>query len=44
MKRDAIEEKVAALDALHHTPFSALEPVRKALKDRNNLVAAKAGA
>ncbi len=42
MKRDAIEEKVAALDALRDTPSSALEPVRKALKDRNNLVAAKA--
>lgn len=42
MKRDAIEEKVAALDALHHTPLCALEPVRKALKDRSNVVAAKA--
>jgi HEAT repeat protein len=42
VKRDGIEEKIAALEALRDTPSAALEPVRKALKDRSNMVAAKA--
>lgn len=42
MKQDAIGEKIAALDALRFSPSSALEPVLKALKDRSNVVCAKA--
>ncbi|HVO98007.1 MAG TPA: HEAT repeat domain-containing protein [Bryobacteraceae bacterium] len=41
MKNDIIEEKIAALDALRMSPSSALEPLKKALKDRNNVVCAK---
>lgn len=42
MKKDAIEEKIAAIDALRSAPDLALEPLRKALKDRNNYVCSKA--
>ncbi len=42
MKKDAIGEAIAALDALRLSPSSALEPVRKALMDRSNVVCAKA--
>jgi len=37
------EEQIAALDALRHqSPEAAIEPLRKALTNRNNFVAAKA--
>lgn len=42
--KDAVEERVAALEALRAAPESAWEPLRKALRDRNNYVCAKAAA
>jgi HEAT repeat protein len=48
MGKDGVEEKVAAIealranDALRDTPATALDPLRKALKDRNNFVCSKA--
>lgn len=44
MKNDAVEEKIAAIDALRSAPANAVEPLRKALRERNNLVCSKAGA
>lgn len=44
MKKDAVEEKIAAIEALRQAPATALEPLRKALRDRNNLVGSKAAA
>lgn len=37
-----MEEKVAAIEALRSSPLNALEQLRKALGDRNNLVCSKA--
>ena len=44
MKKDAFEEKVAAIEALRSAPANAVEPLRKALRDRNNFVCSKAAA
>lgn len=44
MQKDAVEEKIAAIEALRQAPAMALEPLRKALRDRNNLIASKAAA
>ncbi len=44
MKKDAVEERIAAIEALRSTSANALEPLRKALGDRNNLVCSKAAA
>ena len=39
----AFEEQIAALDALRHSPAPArIDPLRKALANRNNFIAAKA--
>ncbi len=43
MKKDAVEEKIAAVEALRSSA-DAVEPLRKALRDRNNLVCSKAAA
>ena len=42
MTRQAFEEKLAAIESLRSSPQSALEPIRKALRDRNNLICSKA--
>lgn len=42
MNKEAFEEKLAAVEALRQAPAGALEPLRKALRDRNNLVVSKA--
>lgn len=44
MKTAAFEEKVAAIEALRADPHNALEPIRKALRDRNSFVCSKAAA
>jgi HEAT repeat protein len=44
VNKDSVEEKVAAMEALRSSPASALEPLRKALKDRSNFVCSKAAA
>ncbi len=44
MKKDAVEERVAAIEALRSSPQNALDPLRKAIGDRNNLVCSKAAA
>jgi HEAT repeat protein len=42
VKKDVVEEKLAAIESLRADPGNALEPLRKALADRSNLVSAKA--
>ena len=42
MGKEGVEEKVAAIEALRDAPATALDPLRKALKDRNNFVCSKA--
>ena len=42
MPKDAFEEKIAAIEGLRSAPAEALEPLRKALKDRSNYLCAKA--
>ena len=44
MNKDAVEEKIAAIEALRSAPANAEDPLRKALRDRNNLVCSKAAA
>jgi HEAT repeat protein len=44
VSKDAVEAKVAAIEALRSTPGSAAEPLRKALGDRSNYVCSKAAA
>lgn len=44
MSKAAVEEKVAAIEALRSGPASAVESLRKALRDRNNYVCSKAAA
>lgn len=44
MKKDAVEERVAAIEALRSSPQNALDSLRKAIGDRNNLVCSKAAA
>jgi HEAT repeat protein len=43
VSKDAVEEKVAAIEALRSST-NAVEPLRKALRDRNNFVCSKAAA
>jgi HEAT repeat protein len=40
--KEAVEEKVAAIEALRSAPADAIEPLRKALRERNNFVCSKA--
>lgn len=42
MSKQAFEAKIAAVENLRSDPANALEPVRKALRDRNNYVVSKA--
>jgi len=42
--KEAFEEKIAAIEALRSAPGNAPEPLRKALRDRNNFICAKAAA
>lgn len=44
MKKDSVEEMVAAIEVLRSASANAAEPLRKALKDRNNYVCSKAAA
>jgi len=44
VKKGVVEEKVAAIEALRLDRKKALEPLRKALEDRNNFVCSKAAA
>jgi HEAT repeat protein len=44
VSKEGVEEKVAAIEALRSTPADAVEPLRKALRDRNNFVCSKAAA
>ena len=44
MKKEGFEEKIAAIESLRSDPQNALDPVRKALRDRNNYICAKAAA
>jgi HEAT repeat protein len=44
VKREAFEEKIAAIEALRSDRANAVEPLRKALKDRSNFVCSKAAA
>jgi HEAT repeat protein len=44
VKKEAFEEKIAAIESLRADPQNALEPIRKALRDRNNFVCSKAAA
>jgi HEAT repeat protein len=44
VKKDAVEEKVAAIEALRAAPANAQESLHKALEDRNNFVCSKAAA
>ena len=44
MKTEAFEEKIAAIEGLRSSPANAVEPLRKALRDRNNFVCSKAAA
>ena len=44
MHKDAVEEKIAAIEALRSGSANAVEPLRKALRERNNLVCSKAAA
>jgi len=44
VSKDGVEEKVAAIEALRLRPEGAVEPLRKALRDRNNFVCSKAAA
>jgi HEAT repeat protein len=43
VSKEAFEAKIAEIEALRSTP-AALEPLRKALRDRNNFVCSKAAA
>ena len=42
MTKQSFEEKLAAIESLRSAPQSALEPTRKALRDRNNFICSKA--
>ena len=44
MNKQAFEEKIAAIESLRSAPQNALEPLRKALRDRNNFICSKAAA
>jgi HEAT repeat protein len=40
--KQAFEEKLAAIESLRSAPENALEPLRKALQDKNNFICSKA--
>jgi HEAT repeat protein len=42
VNKDAVQEKIAEIESLRSSPADALEPLRKALRDRNNLICSKA--
>jgi HEAT repeat protein len=42
VNKDAVQERIAEIESLRSSPADALEPVRKALRDRNNLICSKA--
>jgi HEAT repeat protein len=44
VNKQAFEEKIAAIESLRSSPQNALEPLRKALRDRNNFICSKAAA
>jgi HEAT repeat protein len=44
VSKEAFEDKITAIEALRSDPKNALEPLRKALRDRNNFLCAKAAA
>jgi HEAT repeat protein len=44
VRKDAVEEKIAAVERLRAAPAGAVELLREALRDRNNLVCSKAAA
>lgn len=44
MSKQAFDAKIAAIEALRGAPEAAVEPLRKALRDRNNFVVSKAAA
>ena len=44
MGKEAFEEKIASIEGLRTDPKNALEPLRKALRDKNNFLCAKAAA
>jgi HEAT repeat protein len=44
VSKDTVEEKIAAIHGLRSSPADAVEPLRKALRDRNNVVCSKAAA
>ena len=43
MNKEAFEEKLAAIETLRQSP-APLDPLRKAVRDRNNLIVSKAAA
>jgi HEAT repeat protein len=44
VNKEAYEEKIAAIEALRSAPANAVEPLRKALRERNNFICSKAAA
>src|ERR1700679_2352226 len=44
VSKDTVEEKIAAIHGLRSSPADAVEPLRKALRDRNNVVCSRAAA
>jgi len=44
MSKQAFDAKIAALEALRGVPLDAQEPLRRALRDRNNFLVSKAAA
>ncbi len=42
MSKQAFDAKIAALEALRATPETAIDPLRKSIKDRSNFLVAKA--
>jgi HEAT repeat protein len=42
VNKQAFEEKLAAIESLRSAPHNALEPLRKALRDKNNFICSKA--
>jgi len=44
MSKDALERRIQAIEALRSAPDTAAEPLRKALRDRNNYLVSRAAA
>jgi HEAT repeat protein len=44
VKKEAVEEAVAAIETLRSTPANAVDSLRKSLRDRNNFICSKAAA